>query len=96
MIRVVSVALAASAVALAGCATTGDIAGGAGSCKAEPGQAFVGQRVTAELGERLLRLTGARQLRWGPPRTPMTMDYRVDRLNVFYDDAMMIDRVTCG
>lgn len=96
MTRLLPLAFAASAVALTGCATTGETVAGEGPCKAEPGQAFVGQRATAELGARLLRETGATLLRWGPPRTPMTMDYRAERLNVFYDDAMTIDRVACG
>lgn len=88
--------LMAGGLALAACATTG--AGGelAGSCDAERGQSFVGQKATAEVGARLLRLTEAKQLRWGPPRSAMTMDFRPDRLTVSYDDAMIIDRVTCG
>ena len=90
----------AGALALAACATTdADTNGGAdltGSCKAEPGQSFVGQRATAEAGAELLRLTGAKQLRWGPPRSALTMDFRPDRLTVSYDDAMMIERVACG
>lgn len=96
MTRLLPLAFAASAAALAGCATTGEVASGEGPCKSEPGQAFVGQRATAELGARLLRATGAKQLRWGPPRSAMTLDFRADRLTVSYNDAMMIDRVTCG
>ncbi len=87
----------ASALALAACATTGDAAGpGGGVCNAEDAQGFVGQQATPEAGAELLRLTGARQLRWGPPRTPMTMDFRQDRLTVSYDDDMVIERVSCG
>ena len=35
-------------------------------------------------------------LRWAPPRSAMTMDYRQDRVNVMYDDAYKITQVTCG
>jgi hypothetical protein len=91
-----ALAIAAGAAILAGCATTGNSAAEGGPCKPEPGQAFVGQRATADAGAELLRLTGASLLRWGPPRSAMTMDYRLDRLTVSYDDAMIITRVSCG
>ena len=67
-----------------------------GPCKAEPGQAFVGQKATAEVGSKLLKATKARTLRWVPPRTAVTMDFRSDRLTVSYDDDLVIERVSCG
>jgi len=88
--------LVLAAAALAGCATTEGSVAETGPCKPEPGQRFVGQRATAEAGAELLRLTHARVLRWGPPRSAMTMDFRADRLTVAYDDAMNITRVSCG
>ncbi|MCW2381564.1 MULTISPECIES: I78 family peptidase inhibitor [unclassified Sphingobium] len=69
---------------------------GNGACSAEGLQSAIGQRATATLGADLLAKSGARTLRWGPPRSAMTMDYREDRLNISYDDAMMIERVNCG
>jgi hypothetical protein len=86
----------AGALALAGCATAGEDGGIAATCEAEPGQPFVGQRATAEVGAAVQKATGAGTLRWGPPRSAMTMDYRVDRVTVAYDDAMAITRVSCG
>lgn len=84
----------------AGCATNdmaGPAAPGEGAmCDAEGAQGFVGQKATAEAGQELLRATGARQLRWGPPRSAMTMDFRPDRLTVSYDDNMVIERVGCN
>lgn len=78
-------------------ATTGEMASNAGGkCAAEALQSLVGQKVTADLGSDLLNKSGARTLRWGPPRSAMTMDYREDRLNVMYDDAMVIERINCG
>lgn len=88
--------VAASALTLTGCATTGAVSTGDGTCTADPGQSFVGQKATAETGARLLNLTGAGQLRWVPPRTAVTMDFRADRLTVSYDDEMVITRVSCG
>jgi hypothetical protein len=66
------------------------------SCQAEGAQGFVGRAATADLGAELLRLTGARTLRWVPPRTAVTMDYRGDRLTVSYDDNRIIERISCG
>ena len=66
-----------------------------GECEAEPGQSFIGQKATGETGAKLLRATGATALRWVPPRTAVTMDFRPDRLTVYYDDDMVIERVSC-
>ncbi len=89
--------------ALVGCTTPnasapddGPMPAPTGSCDASGVQNHIGHRASAEAGATLLRLTGARQLRWVPPRTAVTMDYREDRLTVSYDDAMMIDRISCG
>src|SRR3546814_4428757 len=62
------------------------------TCQADAVQSYVGQAVTPDLGAAILKASGARTLRWGPPRSAMTMDYRVDRVNVMYDDASKIDR----
>jgi hypothetical protein len=67
-----------------------------GRCDPRPAATLVGQKATAEAGTGALRLTGARTLRWGPPRTAFTMDYSPMRVNVMYDDAMNITEVTCG
>jgi len=90
------------AVALAACATTSADEPGAPDtgpgavCDAAPAQSFVGQKATAEIGAEIMDATGAQRLRWGPPNTAFTMDFRQDRVNVMYDDAMIITDVTCG
>ncbi len=74
---------AAGMAGLAACATTdngGAPGAGAGACETGDTERFVGQRATGETGVQLLRITGARQLRWVPPRTAVTMDFRADRL----------------
>jgi len=102
--RALAMALTGAAIALAGCASTGE-AGGvtqpggsarSGECDATPAQSLVAQQATAEVGQRIMSLTGARQLRWGAPGTAMTMDFRQDRVNVFYNQAMRIERISCG
>lgn len=65
-------------------------------CDAQPAQLHVGAAAMASMGAQLLQLTGARQLRWGPPGAAMTMDYRADRLTVSYDRDMAITRIVCG
>lgn len=68
----------------------------AGECDATGMDAHIGHRASAESGQALLRLTGATTLRWVPPRTAVTMDFRPDRLTVSYDDNMVIERISCG
>ncbi len=92
----------AASLALAGCNAEGTTppedlpAMPAGECKAEAAQDMIGQKATAEVGAELLRRTGARHLRWVPPHSAVTMDYRADRLTVGYDDAYTIVRISCG
>lgn len=94
----------ALALASAACATTPVAeetpreieAGRDGQCHAERAQQYLGETATASLGATLLERTEARSLRWIPPRSAVTMDYRPDRLNVEYDDAMVITAIRCG
>lgn len=67
-----------------------------GTCSNDPLQQFIGQKATAELGTRMLQVSGARTLRWGGPNMAMTMDFRPDRLTVSYDYDMIIERASCG
>lgn len=69
---------------------------GGGTCSAEGLGAYVGRTVDAALGAELLAKSGARTLRWGPPGGAMTMDFREDRLTVFYDDKMAVTSAQCG
>lgn len=65
-------------------------------CSADAAQYAVGQKTSIELATELLKKTGSSTLRWMPPRTAVTMDFRSDRLNIAYDDNMVITRVSCG
>ena len=90
-----------AALAVAGCTTMADDGGmaaapPAGECDASGVQGAIGQTAAANMGARLLAQTGAATLRWAPPRTAVTMDFRPDRLTVAYDDNMVIERITCG
>ena len=94
-----ALALVAAALGVTACTTTtaaedpsDDLQG---PCRAEPAQSMIGTKATTEAGAELLRLTHARTLRWVPPRTAVTMDFRPDRLTVSYDDDMIITRISC-
>ena len=65
-------------------------------CNAEPVQSYVGQPATPDVGAAIREASGARTLRWGPPDSAWTMDYREDRVNVRYDRDMVITTITCG
>ena len=83
----------AGAVALSGCQTSflrNEF------CNAEPGQLFVGQKADGASGLAIRQATGADELRWAPPRTAMTMEFKEGRVTVAYDDAMTVTAVTCG
>lgn len=93
--------LTAPALLLAGCASTTPPAAEApavpaATCDAAAAQTLLGTTATEAASVELLKLSGARELRWAPPRRPLTMDYRHDRLTVAYDDAMKITQITCG
>jgi hypothetical protein len=65
-------------------------------CSAEAAQYAVGRKTSLELATELMKKTGSRTLRWIPPRSAVTMDFRSDRLNIAYDDDMIITMVNCG
>lgn len=95
--------LSAVSIALVGCTAGQDAPSTSipprvseASCEGESLEQFVGQIASAELGARMLKLSGAQRLRWVPPRTAVTMDFRPDRLTVHYDDDARIIRANCG
>ena len=69
---------------------------GDGVCDASGLQGHIGHKATAESGAILLNESGAAKLRWIPPDSAVTMDYRKDRLNVSYDREMTITKISCG
>lgn len=65
-------------------------------CDAAAAQSFAGRGADQAVGDAILKASGARSLRWGPPNSAWTMDYREDRVNVRYDAQMTITDITCG
>src|SRR3546814_12649987 len=77
-------------IALAGCASaqTGEVANPltnsttGEACRSEQLNQFVGQKADADLGAKMMNVSGARVLRWVAPGMAVTMDFRADRLTV--------------
>jgi hypothetical protein len=100
MRRLKTLALIVPCALLASCSgTTADNAPAtteAGPCRNEGLERFVGRKADEALGVELLKVSRAKTLRWGPPGSAMTMDFRPDRLTISYDDAMTVTRASCG
>jgi hypothetical protein len=69
---------------------------GAGRCDAETLRSFVGAIATSEFSRLALKRSGAKTIRWIRPDTAVTMDYRMDRLNVRLDARNFITGIDCG
>ena len=65
-------------------------------CNADAAQGMIGSEASVQSGGEIIRITGASQLRWGPPGAVFTMEYRTDRVNVIYDADMVITAIRCG
>jgi Peptidase inhibitor I78 family len=89
---------------LAACAANGQPADTPPVHGATPGQKcataaagqFIGRTVNSETGPEILRASHAAVLRWAPPGTMLTMDYREDRVTVRLDPQMKVTEITCG
>ena len=79
----------------------------AACASAPPPAAFAGRQATAEVGKEILRVSGARALRWVRPGMMVTMEFREDRVTVWLIaspniervgslSSNVIDRVSCG
>jgi hypothetical protein len=91
-------AIIAAAVMLAGCTTMGDVAPATpapAACDAAAVQDLLGKsaaRVQAEAKRR----AGAALVRTYESGSPVTMDYRADRLNIETDANGAIVKLSCG
>ena len=53
----------------------------------------LGSRAT---GAAIKRASNAAVLRWSPPHTMLTMDYRADRVTVWVNSRHRITKIACG
>ena len=57
---------------------------------------LVGQEATQRLGTEALRLSNSRTIRWIRPGDAVTMEYRLDRLNILLDASNRVTSFNCG
>ena len=89
----------ATITTLAGCTTEGrphPLPGPPRACNADRAQHFVGLRDNAGLINKVRRQTGARTARRITPGSAVTMDYRMERVNVWIDARGRVEKITCG
>lgn len=86
------------AMTIAGCVTSPAVppASGAGPCNAAAAQHLVGETATQNLASAAMQVTGAREFRWIPEGSAVTMDYRPTRLNIEYDGNSTVTAIRCG
>ena len=65
-------------------------------CDATGADKYIGQSGTKAIGATIKRATNAAVLRWAPPNSMLTMDYREDRVTVWTDAAGKITKIRCG
>ena len=65
-------------------------------CQPGPGQTFVGGPATQDTGAAIMAATGASIFQWVFEGSPVTKDYRRERVRVVYNRAMKVVSVTCG
>lgn len=81
-----------------GCATasTEPPVTGAGPCDAAAAQYLIGETATQTLAATALQVTGARDFRWIPENSSVTMDYRPTRLNIEFNGNRAVTAIRCG
>jgi hypothetical protein len=65
-------------------------------CETAGTDQFIGQAATSETGTSIMRVSHAAVLRWAPPGTMLTMDFREDRVTVHLDAANAMTEIKCG
>jgi hypothetical protein len=67
-----------------------------GNCSAEAAGDLVGKPYSAEAVEKARLASGSKTVRVIRPGMAVTMDYRIDRLNIDLDEKDVVTRVHCG
>ena len=90
------------ALALSACATAATppepsvIGAGGYACRPDGLDQFVGQPATQALGAEMLRVSGARILRWVGHGMMVTMEFSPERLTVQLTADNRVERANCG
>jgi len=67
-----------------------------GACNANAANAIIGKAYTADAIEKARIASGSKTVRVIRPGMAVTMDYRIDRLNVDLDEKDVVTGVHCG
>ena len=100
--RALPIAIASAAFVLTGCQTTStalsnsSAAESVGRCNADAAASLTGQTVTPEILERAREQSGAITARVLRPDDIVTLEYNSQRLNIYTDKDMTIERIGCG
>ena len=65
-------------------------------CDEKSAESYIGHKADAELAKTILSVTGAKILRWVPPRVSLSKDNRINRINIAYDENYIITSIRCG
>ena len=65
-------------------------------CQVDQMEQFIGQPATGETGAVIQRASKAAVLRWAPPGYMLTMDYREDRVTVYFGPDRRVTKISCG
>lgn len=84
--------------ALSACATTlpEPLPGNGPSCGAGRVQHFVGKKLNPRNDRAISDLSRAGNIRRIAPNSAVTMDYRTDRLNIYFNENNRITKINCG
>ena len=83
--------------ALGACATTAPAPPAPGGiCRGENLGQFAGQPASEALGAEVLRVSGARVLRWVAHGSVVTMEYSDQRVTIWLTADNRVDRAVCG
>ncbi|MBS0478892.1 MAG: hypothetical protein JSR79_06285 [Proteobacteria bacterium] len=90
-------AVALVALTLAACAPQPPVSGPSrGKCSTAGLENLINKVATVALADEALKRSGATTSRAIGPGQAVTMDYRVDRLNIYLDAKGKVERFTCG
>jgi hypothetical protein len=66
------------------------------TCRDETLSQFIGQPATQDLGDRMLKASGARIIRWVPKGGVITMEFSPERLTIQLDGSNRVESANCG
>jgi hypothetical protein len=66
------------------------------TCRTAGTDRFIGKTATKLMGAAIKDVSKAAVLRWAPPYTMLSMEFRADRVNVYFDEHKRITKINCG